>query len=130
MLEKAKDRGYKELKEVFLGAGKFPDEYIGKFDVAVSSGVLAHGHVSSELFDEKISWLSQKASDDDKRYIIFTTREEYLESLGYGEKLKSLENDSKIKFEDKLTFTRYQNTENKETGRFNPVEVSWFIYTA
>lgn len=128
MLQKAEGRGYSELKEVFLGAGKFPSDLEGKFEVAVSSGVLAHGHVSAELFDEKIRCLKKIESEDDKRYIIFTTREEYLETLGYGEKLSQLEADGKIAYHDKLTFTRYQNTENKEVSRFKPVQVSCFIY--
>lgn len=130
MLEKAQSRGYTKLSEVFLGAGQFPADLEGKFDVAVSSGVLAHGHVSAELFDEKLRCLRKSEADDDKRYIIFTTREEYLDTLGYGEKLKQLEDEGKIKYEDKLTFTRYQNTADKEVSRFKPVEVSCFIYKA
>ena len=128
MLEKAKDRGYKELREVFLGAGKFPQDLEGQFEVAVSAGVLAHGHVSAELFDEKIRCLKKIENETDKRYLIFTTREEYLETLGYGDKLKQLEQDGKIEYEDKITFTRYQNTAEKEISRFKPVQVSCFIY--
>ena len=131
MLEKAKDRGYSELKEVFLGANKFPSELEGKFEVAVSAGVLADGHVSPEIFDEKLKCLKPIENESDKRYIIFSTMEKYIKNLGYGEKIKQLETDGKIEFEDKITFTRYHNITDKETDhtvRFKPAEAFCYIY--
>ena len=112
MLEKAEAKGYKELKEVFLCSNSFPEEYTGKFDVAVSAGLLVH-HLPAEIIEEKMSCLRPKESEDDKRYIIFSTRETCMNIYGYKDKIKELEDAGKIKTEEVVSFKRFENIEGK-----------------
>ena len=46
---------YGTLKHMFLGQpSKFPEEFKGKFDVITGAGILAEGHLMSEVFDEML----------------------------------------------------------------------------
>jgi len=53
-----------------------------------SAGLLAHDHVDGRVFDDKLACINPESSH---KIIIFTTREEYIEKLGYGTKIKELE---------------------------------------
>ena len=128
MLKLAEGKGYKELNKVFLCNGTFPEEYVGKFDVAVSAGLLVH-HLPSEILDEKISCLRPKESEDDKRYIIFATREVCMEDYGYNKKLKELEDEGKIKFVESFSWTRYENLEKEGIGIFRPLPATCYVYS-
>ena len=128
MLEKAEAKGYKELKEVFLCSNSFPEEYTGKFDLAVSVGLLGH-HLPTEVLDEKISCFRPKESEDDKRFIIFTTREACMEEYGYNKKLKQLEDEGKVKFVENFSWTKYENLEIESIGMFWPLQKVCYVYS-
>mmetsp|Transcript_24391 Transcript_24391/g.28053 ORF Transcript_24391/g.28053 Transcript_24391/m.28053 type:complete len:88 (+) Transcript_24391:304-567(+) len=82
MLKKAENKKcYKELKEIFLGDGKFPTELEGKFEVAVSSGLLACGHVKSEIFREKIKCLKSFTIPDEKVFWFLLLKKSTLKNL-------------------------------------------------
>ena len=127
MLAKAESVGYKELKEVFCCSNSFPQEYVGKFDVAVSAGFLLH-ELPAEIIEEKMSCLRPKESDDDKRYIIFATRETCMDIYGYGDKIKELEEAGKLKVEETASFKRFQNIEGKgEVGIFRTLTACVYV---
>jgi SAM-dependent methyltransferase len=75
MLDVAKAKGcYSQLKHMFLGKpNEFPAEMTGKFDAVTAAGILAEGHLMSEVFEEMNLALKPNG------YAIFTTREQYLE---------------------------------------------------
>lgn len=128
MLKEAeKKEAYNKLIEFYCCRDGLPEEITAKYDVATSSGLMAHDHVDGRVLDEKIASLKP---DSPHRFVIFTTRESYLETLGYGAKIKELEEAKKLEFVTKKTFTRYGKTEGQEVGRFKPVEVSCFVYKA
>ena len=128
MLKEAeKKQAYSKLLEFYCCRDGLPEEITGKFDLACSSGLMAHDHVDGRVLDEKIASLNPQSPH---RFVIFTTRESYLETLGYGAKIKELEEAGKIQFVMKKPFTRYGNTEGQEVGRFKPVQVSCFVYKA
>ena len=130
MLSQAKERGYKELKEVFLCKDQFPEEYLGKFDIAISVGVLGHG-LSPDVFFEMISCLRPKESEDDnKRYIIFTAREGCMEKHKYNEKLQELENEGTLKLQERFSFERSKNLKNQgEMGFMKHLFACCCVYT-
>ena len=77
---------YGNLKQQFLGTPQlYPDTYFNKFDAVTGAGILAEGHLMSEVFDEMLHSLKQGG------YAIFTTREMYLEKYGYGKAIDELE---------------------------------------
>ena len=129
MLKEAGKKGvYKELRKVKLCSDAFPEDYTKRFDVAVSSGVLTH-HLSPEVLEEKLNALKPKESEDDKRYIIFATRMDVMESQGFRQKLNELENDRRITLIDVLPFTRSEKMEDKgEVGIFRAVPGKCFVY--
>lgn len=54
---------------MFLGSPlTYPDEYFNKFDIVTATGILAEGHLMSEVFDEMLHSLKQGG------HAIFTTR--------------------------------------------------------
>jgi predicted TPR repeat methyltransferase len=71
MLDVAKAKGcYSQLKHMFLGKpNEFPAEMTGKFDAVTAAGILAEGHLMSEVFEEMNLALKPNG------YAIFTTRE-------------------------------------------------------
>jgi len=128
MLRVAEEKkSYIELKEVYLCRDEIPKEYHANFDIAVSAGLLAHDHVDGSVLDEKLLTINPASEHG---YLVFTTREEYLVTLGYGKKIEELEKAGRLKFVQKLPFVRYQNAKDEQIGRFKPVEVSVFIYKA
>ena len=129
MLKGAEKRGcYKELRKVFLCSNSFPQEYTKKFDVAVSSAVLTH-FLSPEVFEEKLESLRPKESEDDKRYLIFATRMDVMDSQGFTQKLEDLEEDGRMKLLETTSFTRYENMKDKgEVGIFRAVPGKCFVY--
>ena len=113
---------------MFLCSNSFPEEYTGKFDVAVSVGLLGH-HLPAEVLDEKISCLRPKESEDEKRFIIFTTREACMEEYGYNKKLKQLEDEGKVKFVENFSWTKYENLETESIGMFWPLQKVCYVYS-
>ncbi len=109
---------------MYLGSPKtFPDEYFNKFDAVTGAGILAEGHLMSEVFDEMIHSLKQGG------YAIFTTREMYLEKYGYGKAIDELERRGFWKKVDTKGYRRYENIgDGHEIGRFKPVEAMCFVY--
>ena len=129
MLAKAEGRGYKELREVFLCKNEFPEDLQGKFDVAISVGLLSH-FLSPDVFYEKISCLKPKESEDDKRYIIFTTREESMENFGYNAKLDELEKEGKMTLVERYQLKRYQNLDGQDNvGEMKSLTACCCVYT-
>ena len=129
MLKGAENRGcYKELKKVYLCTNSFPKEYTKKFDIAVSGAVLTHS-LSPDIFEEKLDSLRPKESDDDKRYIIFGTRMNVMDSHGYTKKLQELEETGRIKLLEAASFLRHGNMKEKgSVGIFEAVPGKCFVY--
>ena len=128
MLKIAKERGYKELTEAFLGANKFPSELEGKFEVAASAGAICAGHVSPDIFEDKLKCLKKIENEDDKRYMMFVVLESYINSSGHWDKIKELENQGKIEHLETLKFTKYENSESYSVDRFAPSIGCCYIY--
>ena len=113
-------RAYEELRELFLGKPEsFPGDLHGKFEAITAAGVLAEGHLTGAVFDEMLLALKKGG------YAIFTTREEYLEKLGYQTKIDELVESAKWEFVKKVDFTRYADG---DIGRFKPTQVSVYAY--
>ena len=127
MLKKAKDKGYKELKEVFLMQDEFPQEYIGKFDVVVSAGFLGHD-LPTEVIDEKLKCLREKENGTEC-YIVFSARQAPMENEGYCEKLQQLEEKGQITLIEKIEFKRYERLEDYNFER-KPLDTYCYVYKA
>ena len=130
MLKEAEGRGYKELKQGFLCKDELPEDIAGKFVVATSSGLMSH-FLSPEVLIDHLKCLKPKESEDDKRYIIFATREEFMEKFGYKEKLKELEEEGTYKFIEKFTWTRYEKllSVGGVVGTFKTLEACCYVYS-
>ena len=93
-----------ELIHMFLGQpATFRADLYNKFDVVTAAGILAEGHLMSEVFDEMLHALKQGG------HAIFTTRQMYLEKYGYGKAIDELERRGFWKKIKVSTFKRYEN---------------------
>ena len=115
MLDKAASRKiYKELHKTFLcnieGYKQNFSSLEGKYDFVTASGLLAEGHATSEVFDEMIYSLKQGG------YAIFTSRIEYLESLGYQAGLDKLVCDGAWKLVKYVDYEKYSNSKENPVG--------------
>lgn len=124
MLNKAAEKGvYTELEELFLGKpDTFPIKHHNAYDAITASGILAEGHLDVNIFEEML--LALKVGG----YAIFATRTEYLALYGYGDKIKSLEDEGRMVFNKELTFDRYDQLPGEGFGRFKKVEAKCFAY--
>ena len=78
MMGKCAEKGlYKDIKNLYCGAGQLPREFVGKFDAAVSAGSFIPDHLPTETFNEMYD--SVKVGG----YLIFTMRDAYYETLGH-----------------------------------------------
>lgn len=113
-----------ELIHMFLGQpASFRHDLYNKFDVVTAAGILAEGHLMSEVFDEMLHALKQGG------HAIFTTREMYLEKYCYGKAIEELERRGFWKQIKVSKFKRYENIgDDKQIGRFKPVEAMCFVY--
>mmetsp|Transcript_7847 Transcript_7847/g.7098 ORF Transcript_7847/g.7098 Transcript_7847/m.7098 type:complete len:206 (+) Transcript_7847:45-662(+) len=105
MLKKAKEKGsYSWLGQCLLGSNQFPKELIGKFDVAICSGVLLKNHCPKEMLGEMIECLDSKGKGG---YCVFSMRlDEYTESY-YVPEMNRLESQGKWKKIDEIKFTKF-----------------------
>ena len=121
---KADGKAYSKLSRLALGDPEnFPEEFIGKYDIIVASGILAQGHLDSRVFQEML--LSAKGTGS---IVIFTTREAYLTDLGYQTAMDQLETEGKWKFIRALDFKRYDQLGEEQVGRYKQVEIKCFAY--
>ena len=70
MLQMAdKKKLYKSLTQALLGAGQFPEEMKGKFDVVIATGAFSKNHVPPSGTDDIINALKSKG------FAIFSIRD-------------------------------------------------------
>lgn len=127
LLEIARKKGtYKEAKYFYLVNDPLPAEWVGKYDVVCSAGLMTHDHIGAETIDEKIKALRPGGPG----IFIFTTRVDYMDSQGYQKRLDDLVAEGKIEFVHSSTFTRYYNSkkEDAKDPRFLPAEVGCYTY--
>ena len=124
MLEVARQKdAYEQLDQLFLGLPEeLPQKYVDQYDVVSSSGLLAEGHATTDIFEVKLLACKQGG------YIVFTVREEYLETLGYGAKMQELVDAGKMEKIKEVDFLKYQNMKDNPVGRFKPKEQKCFVY--
>ncbi len=129
LLDIAKEKAiYKDQRFIFLVNDKLPEEWLQKYDVIVSAGLMTHDHCGPPVIDEKMKCLKPGGAG----VIVFTTRPVYMESLGYQKHLDAMVEAKKIEFVDCLKFTRYYKSVEGEAldERFKPCEVGCYIYRA
>ena len=88
-----------------IGMSTFPDDQANKFDAVIATGMFSKGHVKPEGADDIIKALKSGG------YAFFSVRDDYVDSLGYSEKFKLLEEGGKWKFEEAIPFDNYANNE-------------------
>ena len=117
-------KAYTEVRELFLGQpDKYPEDLKGKFDIVTAAGILAQGHLDTQVFDEFLMACKGPGS-----LIIFTTREQYLTDFGYGARMAELEAEGKWKKVEELDFYRYDNLGDEVVGRYKKSLVKCFGY--
>ena len=129
MLIEARKKGvYGDCRELFLTEQPMPKEWIGKYDAAVSAGLLTYDHCGPKAFDEKLAALRPGGLG----WIVFTTREQYMSAVGFQQKLDELVRRKKIKFVAKIVFTRYDKVDPSKAAeeRNKPTEVGCYVYRA
>ena len=125
MLELARQKGsaYDTLEYLFVTTpDELPEKYTNVFDIVASAGLLAEGHASPDIFDVKLKAVKQGG------LIMFTVRQEYLESLGYGPKMEQAIDEGKMVLIEKYDYEKYGNMKDNPVGRFSPVISQVYIF--
>ena len=61
-------------------------------------------------------------------YILFTTRDMYLQDYGYQKRIDELVEEKKWEFVEMVEFDRYDNLGEEQVGRYKKVTVKCFAY--
>ena len=127
MLEQALEKKhYTELKNRLLcNPEEFKTElpdFLGRFDYVTASGLLAEGHATNHIFTEMDMVLKKGG------YAIFTSREEYLTSLGYQEGMDEMVSSGKWEKISQTTYEKYSNAPKSSVGRFKPTISAVHVY--
>ena len=91
--------------------------------MVTATGILAQGHLDTKVFDEML--MACKGSGS---YILFTTRDMYLQDYGYQKRIDELVEEKKWEFVEMLVFNRYDKLGDEVVGRYKKVEVKCFAY--
>ena len=94
----------------------------GQYDFITASGLLAEGHATAEVFDEMIYALKKGG------FAVFTSRVEYLESLGYTAGMEKHVCSGAWKLVKFVDYEKYSNSKENPVGRFKPVISRVFVY--
>jgi len=125
MLDVAKSKSlYMEYVHTFLGRPQnFPPFLKDRFGIVIATGILEEGHLGPIVFMEML--MATKIGG----YVIFTTREAYLEKLGYMASIKNLEKSNAWIKVSESSFRRYYNIEEGSAiGGFWPVDAVILAY--
>ena len=99
MLKLAEGRGYEKVEQLYLGEpDSFPEELKDQFEYVTATAILAEGHCGPKVFQEMNMALKQGG------HTLFTTREQYMDELGYRQAIKELVDEGKWKLVKEANF--------------------------
>ena len=90
------------------------ESVLGTYDFVGASGLLAEGHANNTVFDEML--MSLKVGG----IAVFTSRVEYLESLGYQKGIDERIASRKWELVKSEDYEKYSNAKDNPIGRFKP----------
>ena len=110
---------YKELKQIYLGnieeyKTSHPD-LLDRFDYIIASGVLADFHASSDIL------LEMNASLKSGGIIIITTRQAYMNELGYQAIIDKFIENNEWKDLGKHEYEKFRKSSDAKIGDWKPI---------
>lgn len=127
MILKATAKGiYAELRKTMLCDPESfklnQEDLLERFDFVTASGLLAAGHATAAVFDEMILALKKGG------YAVFTSRNEYLEPLGYQKGIDEQLESGKWELVTKKAYEKYSNAKDQDLGGFKPTISEVFVF--
>mmetsp|Transcript_7857 Transcript_7857/g.8989 ORF Transcript_7857/g.8989 Transcript_7857/m.8989 type:complete len:227 (-) Transcript_7857:84-764(-) len=120
MLKESKKRDiYKELEQIYLGNfEEFKSNHsclLNRFDFITASGVMADFHAPSDILLEMNSCLKRGG------ILTLTTREVYLEDLGYQMIIDDFIDNNEWELMSKRGYEKFNKTSEKKVGDWHPI---------